>query len=69
MNEVIDLIVTGITRCYQILANFEILGTNMLTFLITLTIIGAMLPIILTIAQSSRNIVERADKIERKKGK
>lgn len=67
MSDIIDLIISGISRCWSILENFEFLGTNMLTFTITLLIIGAMLPILLTLLKNSstnvgRSISERRNK-------
>lgn len=73
MSEIIELIISGITRAWQILENFEFLGTNMLTFSITILIIGAMLPILLTLvsnintnAKASYRETQRAERRERK---
>lgn len=67
MSDIIDLIISGISECWSILEDFEFLGTNMLTFTITLLIIGAMLPILLTLLKNSstnvgRSISERRNK-------
>lgn len=67
MSDIIDLIINGISECWNILENFEFLGTNMLTFTITLLIIGAMLPILLTLLKNSsvnvgKSISERRNK-------
>lgn len=76
MNDIINLIINGISQCWTILENFEFLGTNMLTFSITILIIGAMLPILLTLVNnfdsnakgSYREAQREAKRAERKKG-
>lgn len=60
MSDIIDLIVSGITQCWGILENFEFLGTNMLTFSITLLIITAFLPVLLTLLKNVKNNGSRA---------
>lgn len=57
MEEIIDLIVNGIAQVWKILENFQFLGTNMLTFSITIIIIGAMLPVLLTLVKNGSNNV------------
>lgn len=67
MNEIINLIIEGIGRCWIILENFEFLGTNMLTFSITILIITAMLPILLTLVKNSSNNVGKSISERRQK--
>lgn len=55
MSEIIEMIISGISQCWLILENFQFLGTNMLTFLITLLIISAMLPVLLTLLKNVGN--------------
>ena len=57
MSDIIDLIVSGIAQVWNTLENFEFLGTNMLTFSITLLIISAMLPVLLTLVKNGSNNV------------
>lgn len=76
MSQIIDLIINGISRTWEIMQNFEFLGTNMLTFSITILIITAMLPILLTLvsnvntnARASYKEKQRAERRERKSDK
>lgn len=52
MENVIDIIVSGISQCWTIMQNFEFLGTNMLKFCITLFIISSFIPILLTLLRN-----------------
>lgn len=66
MSEIIDLIISGITKAFTILSNFEFLGTNMLTFLVTIFILGTMLPVLLTLVEGF-NSTARGSYKERQK--
>ena len=67
MEEIIDLIVSGIAQVWNTLENFQFLGTNMLTFSITLLIISAMLPVLLTLVKNGSNNVGSVIQERRKK--
>ena len=67
MEEIIDLIVSGIAQVWDTLENFQFLGTNMLTFSITLLIISAMLPVLLTLVKNGSNNVGSVIQERRKK--
>lgn len=64
MNDVIDLIINGIKWVWQTMENFEFLGTNMLQFSITIMIITAFIPILLTLVRIDRTQVQRSDKVK-----
>lgn len=67
MESIIDLIINGIAQVWNMLENFEFLGTNMLTFSITLLIISAMLPVLLTLVKNGSNNVGSVIHERRKK--
>ena len=61
---VINFIVEKIGWVFGELQSYEILGTNMLAFWLTLAIIGVMVPIIFTI---SKSVTYKAARSERSK--
>lgn len=61
MIDVINLIISGILDCFNKLASFEFLGTNMLKFMLTLMLLGTILPLLLSIT-SFRTVKTRKEK-------
>lgn len=61
---VINFIVEKIGWVFGELQSYEILGTNMLAFWLTLAVIGVMVPIIFTI---SKSVTYKAARSERSK--
>ena len=61
---VINFIVEKIGWVFGELQSYEILGTNMLAFWLTLAVIGVMVPIIFTI---SKSVTYKAARNERSK--
>lgn len=53
MGPVINFVVERIGWVFTQLQNIEFLGTNMLAFWLTLSVIGVMLPILFTIAKGT----------------
>lgn len=66
MSEIIEIIINGIGEVWSILEGFEFLGTNMLTFSITLLIIATMLPVLLTLLKNGSNNIGRTVSERRK---
>lgn len=49
MAEVINFIISGIMDAFDKMMDIEFLGTNMLAFALTITILGILIPIIFTV--------------------
>lgn len=47
MTDVFNLIFAGITEMYDLLSQVDILGVNLFTFFIVLTLVGVMVPILI----------------------
>lgn len=60
MTWIVNMFITGFTNVFNWLSSFEFAGTNMLKVICTITILGAFLPVLLTIPQ---NMGARAEKI------
>lgn len=64
MQWIVNMFITGFTNVFNWLASFEFAGTNMLKVICTITILGAFLPVLLTIPQ---NVGAKAERIRSKK--
>lgn len=53
LGPIIQFIINGIMSIFNQLQNIEFLGTNMLQFLVTLLIIGTMIPLLFTLARGT----------------
>lgn len=49
ISSIINLIVQGLTDMYSLLDNFQFSGISLLDFMITIFVLGAVLPVILAI--------------------
>lgn len=49
MSWIVNMFITGFQDMFGILSSFEFAGTNLLSVLITITILGALIPVLLTL--------------------
>lgn len=64
MNTFLSMLWTGITTVWNTMQNIEFGGTNYLAVMVTITILGVAIPILLSLAQNSVR-VEKARKVEK----
>lgn len=64
MTWIVNMFITGFTNVFNWLASFEFAGTNLLKVICTITILGAFLPVLLTIPQ---NVGAKAERVRAKK--
>lgn len=62
LTDVLDFIINKIAAIFDFMSRIEFLGTNLLIFTITIFIIGAILPVLLTLIKTSNSISERSYK-------
>lgn len=67
MEDFVDIVITIFSSCFQILDNITFAGTSLLRVSIGIMILGAVLPVLLTIAKSigsgtARNIISERSK-------
>ena len=60
----IDQVVSIFTWFFGILANFKFLGTDLLIVIITISILGALIPVILTISQNFSINSSRSERVK-----
>lgn len=51
ISNIIDMMVTGILNTWNTMQNITFFGTNLLTFIVTITILNAMIPLLITVTQ------------------
>lgn len=51
LSNLIDMMVTGILNTWNTMQNITFFGTNLLTFVVTLTILNVMIPLLITVTQ------------------
>lgn len=54
---IINFIVSGILQVFTWMENVRFLGTNLLTFCVTILVLGTLLPLLFTIQKNSTNMV------------
>lgn len=68
MQWIVNMFITGFTNVFNWLASFEFAGTNLLMVIITITILGAFIPVLLSIPNSGMKTAERYQtRMEKKK--
>lgn len=58
----VNIVINTLTKLFNMLDSFEFMGTTLLEVTISIVIISAMLPILLTIANTTRISVEKAER-------
>lgn len=58
----VNLVVNTLTKLFNILDSFEFMETTLLEVTISIVIISAMIPILLTLANTTRISVEKAER-------
>lgn len=53
MSWIVNMLVSGVRSCYQWMASIEFAGTNLLIVLVTITILGAFVPVLLSIPNNA----------------
>lgn len=51
ISNIIDMMVTGILNTWNTMQNITFFGTNLLTFIVTITILNVMIPLLITVTQ------------------